>query len=341
MPAWLVKLAFMLAPPERLIKMTIITIMLVFLCLALLFVGPVMVFKYIPLGNEPQQFQYYSDAARVVEKNTHTEHQSGIEINWQHVMAIDAVLLAQNFDRSNDTRANDMAWRFIREGEKEIDKTCQRYVPTTDEEGHNVIDEAGNIIMIVEDYDCSYFITTYEKKTLDTVLHELVAARLLDSSEIEDVKRYTEIDITQMLEGVNLPPNWRPIINEYAWPIPHIYHVTSTYGLRSDPIQGHISMHKGLDIGAPSGTEVLALKSGKVFYAKERGTAGIAVIVKHDHDIQTRYYHLSETSVMAGDEVRRGEVIGKVGSTGRSTGPHLHLEIHKAASPLDPLSFFQ
>jgi murein DD-endopeptidase MepM/ murein hydrolase activator NlpD len=106
--------------------------------------------------------------------------------------------------------------------------------------------------------------------------------------------------------------------------------ITSAFGWRIHPIAGESRFHSGTDLGAPQGTPVLAVFDGKVEIADVMGGYGLAIVLRHQKDTQeTLYAHLSEAFVKPGNMVKQGEVIGRVGSTGYSTGPHLHFEFHK------------
>lgn len=117
-----------------------------------------------------------------------------------------------------------------------------------------------------------------------------------------------------------------PIIFPLAIPA----QITSVFGWRVHPITGNMRFHSGTDIGAPMGTPVLAAYAGKVTIADFLGGYGLSVILRHNNDNhETRYAHLSEIFVKPGEWVEQGTVIGKVGSTGNSTGPHLHFEVRE------------
>lgn len=106
--------------------------------------------------------------------------------------------------------------------------------------------------------------------------------------------------------------------------------ITSAFGWRVHPISGTHRFHSGTDIGAPMGTPVLAAFDGRVTASNFLGGYGLTVVLQHDNgDKQTLYGHLSEVFVRPGDSVKQGEVIGRVGSTGNSTGPHLHFEVRQ------------
>jgi murein DD-endopeptidase MepM/ murein hydrolase activator NlpD len=111
---------------------------------------------------------------------------------------------------------------------------------------------------------------------------------------------------------------------------------SSGYGLRADPIHGGSVNHPGFDLAATSGTEVAAAAGGTVVHAGPAGTYGNLVTVRHDNGFETRYAHLSEVDVQVGDVVQAGAELGKVGTTGYSTGPHLHFEVRRDGVPIDP-----
>lgn len=111
---------------------------------------------------------------------------------------------------------------------------------------------------------------------------------------------------------------------------------SSGYGLRTDPIHGATVNHPGFDLAATTGTEVAAAAGGTVVHAGPAGTYGNLVTVRHDNGFETRYAHLSEVDVKVGDVVQPGAQLGKVGTTGYSTGPHLHFEIRHDGQPIDP-----
>jgi murein DD-endopeptidase MepM/ murein hydrolase activator NlpD len=112
--------------------------------------------------------------------------------------------------------------------------------------------------------------------------------------------------------------------------------VNSPYGVRHDPLTGAARMHTGVDLGASYGETVGASMSGTVRFAGRRGGYGNLVVVDHGHGISTYYAHLAAIAVSAGTEVAAGQFLGYVGSTGRSTGPHLHYEVRANGHPLDP-----
>lgn len=116
---------------------------------------------------------------------------------------------------------------------------------------------------------------------------------------------------------------------------------SSSYGWRSDPFTGQKAFHRGLDFTADSGTVIYAAADGIVAQAERMSDYGNIVRVDHGSGLDTRYAHLSKFLVKVGDRVSKGQPIAEVGSTGRSTGPHLHYEVRLNGVPLDPRKYLQ
>jgi len=116
--------------------------------------------------------------------------------------------------------------------------------------------------------------------------------------------------------------------------------LASGFGMRMHPILKIGKMHAGLDFAAHIGTPVYATGDGKIKLAGRDGGYGNAVIISHGYGYETLYAHMSKIKARGGQTVKRGDIIGYVGSTGLSTGPHLHYEIHKDGKPIDPVSYF-
>lgn len=117
--------------------------------------------------------------------------------------------------------------------------------------------------------------------------------------------------------------------------------LASGFGSRIDPVYKTIKFHAGLDFAAPQGTPIYATADGRVTTAGNTGNGyGNHVEINHGFGYETLYGHMFRIKVRSGQTVKRGEVIGWVGSTGKSTGPHLHYEVHKGGRPLDPIYFF-
>jgi len=115
------------------------------------------------------------------------------------------------------------------------------------------------------------------------------------------------------------------------------HHVSSQFGVRSDPFTGEASRHEGIDFVAAYGAPIVATAPGKVVLAQYYGPYGRTVDVDHGRGFITRYAHMSKIDVSVGDEVRAGDVLGALGNTGRSTGPHLHYEVRFQGRPINPV----
>ncbi len=115
--------------------------------------------------------------------------------------------------------------------------------------------------------------------------------------------------------------------------------ITSEYGERTDPFTGETAYHNGIDLADDWGTEIYATADGEVDFSGTNGGYGKSVLIDHDNSFETRYAHLAELEVEAGDEVEQGDVIGTMGTTGRSTGVHLHYEVIQSGETTDPYQF--
>ena len=148
-------------------------------------------------------------------------------------------------------------------------------------------------------------------------------------------------DLEAMIRKAQVPPR-RPTMAEahtrfaFLWPTRGLF--TSGFGMRRHPLFGIWHLHTGVDIATAWGAPVLAAAEGRVIYAGWFGGYGKIVVIDHGEGISTLYGHLSNLLVVAGDDVRRGQPVGRVGSTGFSTGPHLHFEVRINGRPVNPTS---
>jgi murein DD-endopeptidase MepM/ murein hydrolase activator NlpD len=115
--------------------------------------------------------------------------------------------------------------------------------------------------------------------------------------------------------------------------------ITSPFGYRVHPVMGTTRFHSGLDFGVDQGTPIRCADNGVVIHADWYGGYGNCVIVQHSNDLSTLYAHQSELLVKQGDTIMQGQPVGRVGSTGMSTGPHLHFEVRQSGTPVDPLGY--
>lgn len=157
---------------------------------------------------------------------------------------------------------------------------------------------------------------------LDTLFHEVRAQ--------EDGLALLDLMLTRR-SGIEASlPSYSPVDYPY---------LSSSFGWRRNPVTGRHAMHEGLDFAAPSGSPIYAASGGVVTEARFRSGYGNLVEIMHGNGLSTRYAHASKLKVKEGDLVEKGQVIALVGSTGRSTGPHLHFEVRIAGHALDPSLF--
>jgi murein DD-endopeptidase MepM/ murein hydrolase activator NlpD len=143
----------------------------------------------------------------------------------------------------------------------------------------------------------------------------------------------TRAQVDRLNRTLTLVPYRKPVIGEVEF--------TSGFGVRSDPFLGRPAMHTGLDFRAATGDPVRATANGKVVSSGWAGGYGRMVEIDHGNGLSTRYGHMSEINVRVGDPIKIGQVIGAVGSTGRSTGPHLHYETRIDGDAVDPQKFLR
>ncbi|MFQ6605484.1 MAG: M23 family metallopeptidase [Fidelibacterota bacterium] len=162
---------------------------------------------------------------------------------------------------------------------------------------------------------------------LESNIKQLSREVKLELASYEDIYDKVKID-SEKLKHI---PSIRPVIGGY---------LNSNFGYRKDPLDGKRRFHHGLDITVGDGAPVLAPADGVVKEARIRGGYGKYIKIDHGYGYQTLFLHLSKINVKKGEKVRRGDVIGKTGRTGRVSGPHLHYEVHYYGTPQDPLDYF-
>ncbi|MDD3270766.1 MAG: peptidoglycan DD-metalloendopeptidase family protein [Syntrophomonadaceae bacterium] len=164
-----------------------------------------------------------------------------------------------------------------------------------------------------------------EKKKQEQALNELER----ESRQLEAIIRQYQSGNTGSQAGTGT----------FTWPAPGYTNITSPYGMRLHPILNERRLHTGMDIRAPMGATIVAADSGTVIFAGWMSGYGQVIIVDHKNDLSTLYAHQSSFLVSKGANVSKGQAIGKVGSTGWSTGPHLHFEVRVKGTPTNPIGY--
>jgi len=169
---------------------------------------------------------------------------------------------------------------------------------------------------------------------LSSITHTLTT---LSSRVKVQNKSYLQIDelIKNKAQLLSHTPAIQPVSNK------DLNRIASGFGYRIDPVYKTVKMHAGLDFAAPQGTPIFATANGTVTTAGNKGNGyGNHVIINHGYGYETLYGHMVKVKSNPGQKVTRGEVIGWVGSSGKSTGPHCHYEVHKSGNKIDPVYFF-
>lgn len=166
-----------------------------------------------------------------------------------------------------------------------------------------------------------------EKQNIEAALDELQAES--DRIAVSILKK-TGADTSKYLGS-----------GKMAWPTPGYSRITSPYGWRRHPILKRNKLHTGVDIGAANGSSIKAAEQGVVLEVGWRGAYGRVVIINHGGNIVSLYAHTSQTLVNEGEIVAKGQEIARVGSTGMSTGPHLHFEVRKNGAHVNPMSYLK
>ena len=234
-------------------------------------------------------------------------------------------LRAQNTDLKVENQNLEVATRQLNtkiKGLEQLSDDIQEMMLTDTWNQRFGLLEGGGIGGALEDYPTSAMIASL---TVRNNL-EIARARTLD---LEDQLRFVEQIATLRAGKLLSTPSMWPV----AGPI------RSAYGRRRDPFTGATELHRALDIGALYGTVVRTPADGRVVFARRQANYGNLIVVDHGGGVTTRFGHLSRFESEVGERVRKGDVIGYVGSSGRTTGPHLHYEVRVNDRPLNPRNY--
>ena len=216
---------------------------------------------------------------------------------------------------------------------KEEQKAAKEDLEAKEADLQSQIDEADGVIkQLMSDYE-TYNSTYQQNKDLGAQIQE-------DMAKLEKLQKELDEEIARKMREQNSVNAGVFANGDFLWPSPSCKLVTSVYGMRVHPIYGNYAMHNGVDIGAAYGTDILASDGGIVMISKYSASYGNYVMINHGGDRYTLYAHMSQRLVNVDDTVSQGDVIGLVGSTGDSTGAHIHFEVYIGGKRTDPLQFF-
>lgn len=167
-----------------------------------------------------------------------------------------------------------------------------------------------------------------------TLQNDAAALKEMEKQAVEQADQ-----LTVFIQNLKLADTY--IGGEMVWPVPGYFDISSPFGERIHPITKVYSKHTGVDIKAPMGSQIVTSQTGTVVYADWFGTYGKAIIIDHGGGLTTLYGHCSEISVMVGNAVKKGDTIGLIGSTGYSTGPHLHFEVRENGEYVEPMTYLK
>lgn len=265
-------------------------------------------------------------------------------IKWKDILAIYAIKTTSGEDPLEIVTLNEVKINLLREIMKEMNKISGVVTPKLVAEIKVTTDDNGNSVKQ------TVYVT---KKVLNISIIHLDAKQMALKYKFNDEQN----KMLDELMGEEYDDLWNKLIGDsvksypsggsfvgtgiFIWPLTVDGTITSYFGTRSDPITGEISTHGGTDIAAPQGTPILAAAYGTVVAATWHNGYGYYVKIKHNNTYSTLYGHCSELRVSAGQKVKQGQLIAKVGSTGYSTGPHLHYEVIQNGVRVDALLFYK
>lgn len=291
----------------------VITLFFGFLMMVLI---PVAIYERVPVTPTTTEALWYYLAAQEVTVMTQTPCDSGVYVDWQEVIAIDALRYKQDFHKSSPDKAKDLARRFVQK------------VGSCSTGGEN---------------EKTYPI--YRLRTIEEVMDDLGMSQKEQETVIS---KYRVIDFNFLIGFDPAAGKYGELYSgELSWPVPGYHSISSPYGQRLHPVKKVMTMHYGIDIPAPKGASIIAPADGRVKAIYDSAAEGLTMEVDHGKNengqhLLTRYCHLSSTILNPGQEVMSGKAVAKVGNTGYlNTGSHLHFEVQVDGVCQDPAGFFK
>lgn len=300
--------------------------------------------------------EYYARIGQIEQANPHDileiEASDGVSaIRWEDVLSVYAVKVTTDGVNGMDVVTMDEQKKEILRGVMwDMNQITYRSVTVKKEVEVVTEDEDGNEVVEMQEIE-ETMLTVYLHHTTP---EQMAAAYGFTEQQNEHLAllRHEEYSVmwASLLGGfthgggmIGSDADWVGT-GIFTWPLPQSFTITSQFGYRTDPFTGEISYHSGTDITAPYGTPVLAAAGGTVTVANATdpwgGSYGYYVKIQHDGTFDTLYAHCSSICVTPGQQVQQGEVIGYVGSTGNSTGNHLHFEVWENGERMDAMDLF-
>lgn len=179
----------------------------------------------------------------------------------------------------------------------------------------------------------------YDKNQKKEILNSVVKERRAYEAALNELEN-ASAELETMIRNIQGGGSSQQLgTGAYTWPCPGHGTITSPFGMRYHPILKTRKMHTGIDISAPSGASIVSADAGSVIFSGWMSGYGQVIVVDHGNKVSTLYAHQSSLLAAKGASVGKGQIIGKVGSTGFSTGPHLHFEVRVNGSPVDPTGY--
>ena len=272
------------------------------------------------------------------------EVQGNTSINWKDVLAVYAVKTTSSDNPLEVVTLDDEKMELLREIMKDMNTMTGVVTPKVVAETSVTIDDDGNSIKTTTYVTKKVLIVTIVQLNKDEI-SQLYNFNDEQKSLLDELMSDEYDDLWNELLGASgqiIQSNSSFVgTGMFAWPFEHDHNITSRFGTRVDPISGEVKTHGGTDIAAPLGTPILAVADGVIVAATWNNTSGYYIRIKHDDTYSTLYAHCSVLYVTAGQEVKQGQVIADCGSTGYSTGPHLHFEVIQNGVRVDALNFYK
>ena len=302
------------------------------------------------IAKEKQQYERYCERLRAMEENGNWSYISFIfnATSFSNLLSriydvLDIVTSDQHLeDEYIAAREQVQAVKAEYEEVQSEQKDKKAELLEEKERLEKSIDEACAMIKSLED-DIDVYTAFYEEnEKAEAEVQAKIDEKVAQLKKEEEARKAAEEAArrAQQQQNTAKPSTSTGSSSGYYWPCQSSTYITSRFGYRVHPIFGTTKFHSGLDIAANSGAVVSAAAGGTVSIAEYSSSYGNYVVIYHSNGTTTLYAHMSSIAVSAGDTVSQGQTIGYVGSTGNSTGPHLHFEVRVNGSCVDPLGYF-